>query len=68
MRAGTGFEMLLVPVINERVEPVNAFGDHIAAGAAVATIGSAKLDVFFSPETNTAGAAVTRPDIDLCLI
>ena len=50
MPAGAGFEMLLIAVVDERVQPLDAFRPHITAASAIATIGAAELDKFFTPE------------------
>ena len=58
MCAGAGFEMLLVAIVDQRVQPVHALGNDIAAAATISAIGSAKFDIFFAPKTDTARAAV----------
>src|SRR5579863_41581 len=60
-----GEEMLLVAIVDERVEPVDRDCDHVTTLAAVATIGAAKLNEFLAAERNAAVAAVARADIDL---
>src|SRR5258708_3576993 len=60
-----GFEMLLVAVIDERIEPVDRLQDHVAALAAVAAVRPAELDEFLAPERHAAVAAVARADVHL---
>ena len=61
-------EMLLVAVVDERVEAVDAFGPDVAAAAAVAAVGSAELDELLAAEGDRAVPAVAGADIDLGLI
>ena len=68
VRAGAGLEMLLVTVVDERVEAVHGLGPDIAAAAAVAPVGSAELDELLAPERNRTGPAVAGADEDLGLI
>src|SRR6516162_320937 len=58
-------EMLLVAVIDERVEPVDRLYDHVAALAAVAAVRAAELDEFLAPERHAAVPAVAGADIHL---
>ena len=58
-------EMLLVAEIDQRVQTVNRFGPDIAAAPAIAAIGAAIFDVFFTPEADAARATAARTDIDL---
>src|SRR6185312_4744256 len=39
-------EVLLIAVVDERIEIVDAHRPHVAATAAVATVGTAELDIF----------------------
>ena len=66
--AGLGLEMLLITKVDERVEPVDAFGDDIAAAPAVAAVGPAELDELLAPKRHAAGAAVARTHMHLGLI
>ena len=68
VHAVLGLEMLLIAVIDQRVEAVHAFGDHVAAAAAIAAVRPAELDEFLAPERDAAGAAVAGADVDLGLI
>ena len=66
--AGLGLEMLLVAVIDQRVEAGRAFGDDIAAASAVAAVRAAEFDEFLAPERQAAGAAVARANVNFGLI
>jgi hypothetical protein len=50
--------MLVVAVVDQRVEPVDAFGPDIAAAPAVAAIRPAELDEFLAPERDGARPAI----------
>src|SRR3546814_6234549 len=63
--AALGPEMLLVAVVDERVQAVDAFQDHRAAAPAVATVGAAAGNELFPPEADAARAAVAGADVDL---
>ncbi len=60
--------MLLVAVVDQRVEAVDAFGHDIAAAPAVAAVGTAELDEFLAAERDAARSAVARANVDLGLI
>ena len=60
-----GLEMLLVAVVDQRIEAVDAFGDHVAAMAAVAAVRPAELDELLAPERDAAVPARAGLDIDL---
>src|SRR5438046_699160 len=68
VNAGLGLEMLLIAVVDERVEPINAFDDDIAATAAIAAVRPPELDEFFAQEADRAGAAVAGADIYFGLV
>ena len=68
MAAGRGLEMLLVAIVDQRVEAVDGLDPDIAALAAVAAIGAADFDEFFAPERHRPRTAVAGADIDLCLV
>ena len=61
-------EVLLVAVVDQRVQPVDAFEHDVAAAPAVAARGPAELDEFFAAKRHAAIAAVAGADIDLCLV
>ena len=63
--AALGLEMLLVAVVDQRVEAFDRLGDDIAAVAAVAAARPAELDVLLAPERHAAVPAVAGADIDL---
>src|SRR5690606_25473473 len=68
VNAGLGAEMLLVAVVDQRVETIHCLNPDIAAAAAVAAVGTAEFDEFLAPKRHRAGAAVARADIDFRLI
>src|SRR5262245_11457718 len=45
-----GLEMLLVAIVDQRVEAGDALNPDVATFAAVAAVGSAELDELFTPE------------------
>ena len=49
--AGLGLEVLLVAVVDQRVEPVDALDTDVAAAAAVAAVGPAELHESFRAGT-----------------
>ena len=63
--AGLGLEVLLVAVIDQRVEAVDRLDDDIAALAAVAARGAAEFDEFLAPERDAAVAAGAGLHINL---
>ena len=63
-----GEKVLLVAIVDKRVEALDRFGDHVAAFAAVAAVRSAEFDKFLAPERDAAVAAVAGADIDLSLV
>src|SRR5262249_48149315 len=66
--AALALEVLLVAVVDQRVEIVDAENDDIAPVTAVAAVGSAELDELLGPEADASVAAVARFDIDLCKV
>src|SRR4051812_33707842 len=60
--------MLLVAVVDQGVEPVDAVDDHVATTTAIAAIGAAEFDEFLAQETDRAGATIAGTDIDLGLV
>ena len=68
VRAGGRLEMLLVAIVDQRIEAVDALDHDIAAAAAIAAIGAAEFDEFFAQERHRAGAAIARAHIDLGLV
>src|SRR6267154_1146903 len=63
-----GAKMLLIAVIDQRVEIVGRDKADVAALAAHAAIGPAELDELLAPEAEAAAAAVTALEVDLALI
>ncbi|MNL41013.1 hypothetical protein D3C87_1634000 [compost metagenome] len=68
MGAGLGLEMLLVAVVDQRIEAIDAFEHDVTATAAIAAIGAAELDELFAEERYRATAAVAGSNIDLGLV
>ena len=60
MMAAPGAEMLLVAVIDQRVQVRHRLDDDIAAAPAIAAVRAAELDEFLAPERDGAGPAVRR--------
>src|SRR6185437_10776918 len=65
---GLGLEMLLVTVVDEGVQRVDALDHDVAAAASVAAVRPAELEEFLAQEADGAGPAVSGADIDLGLI
>src|SRR3954453_21533121 len=61
-------EMLLVAVVDQRIQPVGDLDNDIAAAPAIAARGPAELDILLAPERHAAVAAIARADIDLGFI
>jgi hypothetical protein len=68
MACGSDLEMLLVAVVDEGVKAVHGFNPHIAALAAVTTIGTAHFDEFLAPKRYGTGPAITGAHIDFCFV
>ena len=66
--AALRLEMLLVAVVDQRVEAVDGLDDHVAAAPAVAAVRAAELDEFLAAERHAAVPAVAGADIDLGLV
>src|SRR5208282_3864319 len=62
-----GKKVLLIAIVDQRIEAVDRFHDHVAALAAVAAVRAAELDEFFAPERHAAVTAVAGANIDLGL-
>jgi hypothetical protein len=54
-----GLEVLLVAVVEQRVEVRHALDDHVAAPAPGAPVRPAELDEFLPPKAHASVAAVT---------
>ena len=63
-----GLEVLLVAIVDQRVQPVDDLDDHVAAAAAIAAGGPAELDELLAAERHAAVTAVAGADIDLGLV
>ena len=68
MSALLRLEVLLVAVVEKRVEVRHAFEDHVAALAAVAAIGPSELDELLPAEADAPVPSVTGAHIDLGLV
>src|SRR5690606_23790407 len=68
VHAGLGAEMLLVAIVDQRVQAVDGFQPDIAATAAIAAIRPAEFDEFFAAKRDAAGAPVAGADINFGLI
>jgi hypothetical protein len=68
MAAGTGLEMLLIAVIDQRVEAVDAFNEYVSASAAIAPVGTTEFNEFFAAKGDAACAPIARANKDFCLI
>src|SRR5215469_6566603 len=60
--------MLLITVIDQRVEVGDALDDDVAPAAAIAAVGPAVLDEFLATKAHRAGAAVAALEKDFGLI
>ena len=61
-------EVLLVAIVDERVEALDRLRDHVTALAAITAVRPAEFDELLAAERDTAVAAVAGADIDLRLI
>src|SRR6202163_1683040 len=59
-------EVLLIAVVDQRVQAIDHFDDDIAATAAIAAGGAAELDILLAAERHAAVTAVAGANIDLC--
>lgn len=62
--AGFGKEMLLIAIVDERVQPLDRLDPDRTAMAAVAAIRPAEFDEFLAPERHAARPTAARADID----
>src|SRR5260370_32828949 len=63
-----GLEVLLIAVVDQRVQSIDRFDDDVAAAAAIAAARSTELDILLAAERHAAVAAVAGADIDFCFI
>lgn len=68
VHARLGAVMLLVAIVDQRVEAGNGLHENVAAAPAIATVRPAELDELLAAKRDGAGAAVAGPYIDLGLI
>src|SRR3984957_11597473 len=61
-------EVLLVAIVDQRVQAVDDFDDDVAAAAAIAAAGSAELDILLAAKRHAAVTAIAGADIDFCLV
>ncbi len=61
-------EVLLIAIVDQRVQSIDRLDDDVAATAAIAAARSAELDILLTPERHAAVAAVAGADIDFCLV
>src|SRR5690348_13197921 len=66
--AALRLEVLLIAIVDQRVEAGNGLDDDVTASAAVAAIGPAELDEFLAPERHAAVSARARRDVNLGLV
>ncbi len=66
--AGRALEVLLVAIIDQRIEAVLRLDPDIAALAAIAAIGPAERNEFLPPERNRPSPAIAGADDDLGLV
>ncbi len=60
-----GLEVLLIAIVDQRIQSIDRFDDDVAAAAAIAPARSAELDILLAAERHAAVAAVAGADIDL---
>src|SRR3984885_4882084 len=60
-----GLEMLLVAIVDQGIQPIDHFDDHIAATPAIAAGGSAELDILLAEEGHAPVSTVAGADIHL---
>jgi hypothetical protein len=63
-----GLEMLLVAVVDQRVEAIDAADDDIAATPAIAAVRATELDELLPQERHRAGSAIAGAHEDLGLV
>src|SRR5437588_12577458 len=63
-----GLEVLLIAIVDQRVQSIDRFDDDVAAATAIAAARSAELDILLAAERHAAVAAVAGADINLGFI
>ena len=63
-----GFEVLLIAIVDQRIQSIDGFDHHVTAAPAIAAARAAELDIFLAAKRHAAVAAVAGADIDLCFI
>ena len=66
--AAARLEMLLIAIVDQGVEALDALRNYVAAASAIAAIRPAELNELFAPKRHTAVSAGAGRDIDLRLI
>ena len=61
-------KVLLVAVVDQRVETIDGLHHHVAAIAAVAAVRAAELDEFLAAKRDAAVASGAGTDVDLSLV
>ncbi len=61
-------EVLLVAIVDQRVQSIDHLDDDVAATAAIAAGGTAELDELLAAERHAAVTAIAGADIDLCFV
>ena len=64
VHAGLGLEVLLVAIVDERIEAVDALHPHVTAAAAVAAVGPTPRPVLLAVEGGHAVAATAGGHLD----
>src|SRR3984885_3052172 len=61
-------EVLLIAVIDQRVQSIDHFDDDVAAAAAIAAGRATELDILLAAERHAAVTAVAGANVDFCLV
>src|SRR5579864_4389081 len=61
-------EVLLVAIVDQRVQPVDGLHNDVAAATAIAAGGTAELDILFAAKRHAAVTAVAGANINLRFI
>jgi hypothetical protein len=60
--------VLLITIIDERVEPLDRFRPDIATAAAIAAVGAAEFDEFLAAKGDRAVAAIAGTDLEIGIL